>query len=77
MRRQQARQSLSAQKPDPRCARRAAYLVQRETPLGRWARELLALAHENIVIVALANKLARIAWAVLARGRTYEAASAV
>ena len=35
---------------------------------------MLARAHENIVIVALANKLARIAWAVLARGCTYEAA---
>jgi hypothetical protein len=31
----------------------------------------------NVVVVALANKLARIAWAVLARGRTYEAAVAV
>jgi transposase len=38
---------------------------------------LLARAHKNIVVVALANKLARIAWAVLARGRTYEAAAAV
>ena len=74
---QQARQSLSAQKPDPRRARVLPYLVQRETPLERWAGELLARAHKNIVVVALANKLARIAWAVLARGRTYEAASAV
>jgi transposase len=48
------------------------YLIERETPLGRWARGLLARAHKNIVVVALANKLARIAWAVLARGRTYE-----
>lgn len=49
------------------------YLVDRETPLGRWARGLLARTHKNVVIVALANKLARIAWAVLARGCTYEA----
>ena len=48
------------------------YLIERETPLGRWARGLLARAHKNIVVVALANKLARIAWAVLARGGTYE-----
>jgi len=48
------------------------YLIERETPLGRWARGLLARAHKNIVVVALANKLARIAWAVLARGCTYE-----
>jgi transposase len=52
------------------------YLVERETPLGRWARGLLVRAHKNIVVVALANKLARIAWAVLAHGCIYEAAGA-
>lgn len=30
----------------------------------------------NTAVVALANELARIVWAVLARGRTYEAAAA-
>src|SRR5437764_2336404 len=35
------------------------------TPLGRWLRGLLERAHKNTTIVALANKLARIAWAVL------------
>lgn len=49
------------------------YLVERETPLGRWARRLLARAHKNVVVVALANKLARIAWAVLAHGGAYDA----
>jgi transposase len=49
------------------------YLLERETPLGRWARGLLARAHKNTVVVALANKLARIAWAVLAHGRIYHA----
>jgi transposase len=48
------------------------YLVERETPLGRWARGLLGRAHKNVVVVALAAKLARIAWAVLARGRDYD-----
>ena len=33
--------------------------------LGGWLRGLLAQAHPNTVVVALANKLARIAWAVL------------
>jgi hypothetical protein len=28
--------------------------------------------HRNLVAIALANKLARIAWAVLARGRDYQ-----
>jgi hypothetical protein len=38
-----------------------------------WARGLLARAHKNVVVVALANKLARIAWAVLAHGCAYDA----
>ena len=43
------------------------------TPLGVWLRGLQARAHPNVVAVALANKLARIAWAVLRTGRGYEA----
>jgi transposase len=46
-------------------------LAKKNTPLGRWLRALLSRAHRNVVIVALANKLARIAWAVLARDRQY------
>ena len=29
--------------------------------------------HHNVLAIALANKLARIAWSVLARGRAFEA----
>jgi transposase len=43
------------------------HLAERDTVLGRWARGLLGRAHKNIVVVALANKMARIAWAVLRR----------
>jgi len=53
------------------------YLAGRDTPLGTWVKELLARAHKNIVVVALANKLARIAWAVLAHGRGFDAVYAV
>lgn len=35
------------------------------TPLGSWLRGLLSRAHGNTVVVALASKLARIAWALL------------
>jgi len=45
------------------------------TPLGNWLRRLLERAHKNTVIVALANKLARIVWAVLRHGGTYDAAT--
>lgn len=41
------------------------YLAQRSDALGHWLRSLLARAHRNVVIVALANKLARMAWVVL------------
>jgi len=41
--------------------------------LGNWLRALRARAHVNIVVVALAAKLARIAWAVLRTGRCFEA----
>ena len=51
-------------------------LAVTQTRLGCWLRGLLERAHKNTVVVALANKLARIAWAVLAGGRNYEAAAA-
>jgi transposase len=46
-------------------------LSRSATPLGAWLRGLLARAHVNTAVVALANKLARIAWAVLSRARTF------
>jgi transposase len=38
---------------------------------GQWVHELSGRAPRNKVIVAIANKLARIAWAVLAKGVDY------
>jgi transposase len=46
------------------------------TALGKWLRGLRGRAHVNIVVVALAAKLARIAWAVLRTGRCFEARQA-
>jgi transposase len=45
---------------------------KQETPLGDWLRGLLSRAHRNVVIVALAAKLTRIAWATLRRGVSFE-----
>jgi transposase len=50
-------------------------LLTVESPLGNWLRGLSARAHRNTVIVALASKLARIAWAVLRSSTTYNAAN--
>jgi transposase len=47
------------------------YVAERDTPLGRWAKALSSRAHRNVAIVAFANKLARIAWAVLRRGERF------
>ena len=52
------------------------HLLSQETPLGRWARALSERAHKNVVVVALAAKLARIVWAVLRRGRSFDASAA-
>jgi len=38
---------------------------------GAWMNQLEQRMHRNVAIVAVANKLARIAWAVLAKGETY------
>jgi transposase len=47
------------------------YVAERDTLLGRWAKELMSRAHRNVAVVAFANKLARIAWAVLRRGERF------
>jgi transposase len=49
------------------------WLAKRETALGAWLRAILARAKRNVVVVALANKLARIAWAVLSKRQAYAA----
>src|SRR4029077_4353017 len=49
------------------------YVAERDTPLGRWAKGLLGRVHRNVAVVAFANKLARIAWAVLRRRESFAA----
>jgi transposase len=47
-------------------ARSVVNRVKRETlPFGKWITELSLRSHRNVVTVAVANKLARIAWSVL------------
>jgi transposase len=47
-------------------------ILAQDSPLGRWARALSERAHKNVVVVALAAKLARIAWAVLRKGCPFD-----
>jgi len=52
---------------------RAVLRVKRDTGgFGQWVQRLAARAPRNKVIVAIANKLARIAWAVLSSGNDYQ-----
>jgi transposase len=56
-------------------ARAVLLRVKYDTGFGQWVHQLEARAHRNKVIVAIANKLARIAWAVLSRGVDYQPAA--
>ena len=49
-------------------------MSQSTTVLSRWATALRVRRHTNIAVVALANKLARIAYAVLTSGQPYDPA---
>jgi transposase len=48
-------------------------LLTTNTSLGAWLRGLITRVHKNAATVALANKLARIVWAVLRRGEPFSA----
>jgi transposase len=46
-------------------------LAKSDTGVGGWLRGLLARAHPNVAVVALAAKMARTVWALLRRGQNY------
>ena len=53
-------------------ARAAVLRIKRDqAPIGAWMDALERRAHRNVLTVAFANKLARIAWAVLSSGEPY------
>src|ERR1700678_930127 len=53
-------------------ARAAVLRIKRDrAPIGAWLDALDSRAPKNVVVVAMANKLARIAWAVLSSGEDY------
>lgn len=47
------------------------HLAAKANRLGGWLQGMLARAHPNVVVVALAAKLARIAWAILRREENF------
>lgn len=50
-------------------------LLQRETHIGQWLRGLLARAHANTAVVAIAVKMGRTVWALLRHERLYQPAA--
>ena len=71
---QQARQSLSPH--DVMQGARVILLRPKnwaKHSFGLWLTAAAQRLHHNVLATALANKLARIAWTVLAQGRSYEA----
>ena len=53
------------------------HVAERDTSLGRWVKGPLARVHPNVAVVALADKLARICWAVLRSRQAFSAKGAV
>lgn len=52
-------------------------LARSDTAVGAWLRGLLARAHSNVAVVALAAKMARTVWALLRHGQIYNPAPRV
>ena len=50
------------------------WVERREDRISRWATALKARRHVNVAVVAIANKMARIAYAVMAAGKPYDPA---
>lgn len=48
----------------------------KDDPLSRWVLRISATRHPNVAAVALANKIARIAWAMMKNGTDYQPALA-
>src|ERR1700754_1131660 len=74
------RQGIQAWQSLPASSVRAGGVGRADQTEDRGASRAQALArggqerlHHNVLAIALANKLARIAWSVLARGRGFEA----
>jgi transposase len=56
-----------------RAAYRALLASEKESRLQQWVQRMEGQKHPNVIIVALANKLARIVWAVMKNDSMYQA----
>lgn len=51
------------------------WVERKDDPISRWAKALKARRHTNVASVAMANKMARVAYAVMTTGKTYDPAT--
>jgi len=52
------------------------HVKDKTDPLSLWIKKLSQTKHANIAIIALANKIARISWALVAKNEDYDASLA-
>ena len=50
----------------------ARSVIERAKDKPKWLQQMLARRPPNVAVVALANKMARTAWALVAHGRAYQ-----
>jgi len=50
----------------------ARSVIEHAKTKPKWLEQLLVRRPKNVVVVALANKMARTAWALIAHGRAYQ-----
>ena len=51
--------------------------ARRGAPAGSWLARMMARKPRMLVAIALANKMARVAWAMMATGEDYKVPAAV
>ncbi|MBK6787436.1 MAG: hypothetical protein IT355_11090 [Gemmatimonadaceae bacterium] len=47
-------------------------MIEHAKDIPKWLEQLLARRPLNVAVVALANKMARTAWAIVAHGRAHQ-----
>ena len=47
-------------------------IEKKSDPKSQWVKKLMGRMHKNKAKLALANKMARIAWVIMAKGETYK-----
>ena len=66
---------MSASRPES-LSQAASAVLSKDDPLSRWVTDIAKRRHPNAAAVALANKTAHMAWAMLQNETNYDASLA-